>query len=160
MGAIDSVASPTPFVFSAIRAGINEGLDRPKEWGDGAGGFGWRYGSIYAENLLGQMFQQAVSYKLHEDNRYFASGQRNVARRIGYALASTVLARRDDGSRTVSLSVLGGAATGAIVSRAWQPRSTTTAGDAAVSFGLTMGTRAFINVVREFSPRLARGILR
>lgn len=146
------VASLTPFFSSAIRAGLGQHIDQPREWGEGAAGFGRRFGSIYAETFIGQMFEQGVSYKLHEDNRYFGSGQRNPARRFGYAIASTILARRDDGSRTISISAIGGAATGAFVSRAWQPRSTTSAGDAAVSFGLTMAVRAGFNVLREFAP--------
>jgi hypothetical protein len=155
-----AVASTTPFIYSAIRAGIDQGHNRPREWGKDVEGFGLRYGSIYAENFIGQTFQQGVSYALHEDNRYFASGKRNVVRRFGYAIASTLLARYDDGSRSISVSAIGGAATGAFISRAWQPRSTTSAGDAAVSFGLTMATRAGINVLREFSPRFIGRILR
>jgi hypothetical protein len=115
-----------------------------------------RFGSLFGEYVISQTFEQAVAYRWHEDNRYFASGQRSVLRRVGYALATTVLTCHDAGSRAPSLSAIGGAATAAFVPRAWQPRSNTTAEDAVVAFGLTMGTRAAMNVVREFSPRLAR----
>lgn len=152
--------SPTPFIYTAIRAGIDQAHHRPGEWGKDAEGFGWRYGSIYGEHVIGQTVQFGLSYMLHEDNRYFASGSRNAARRFGYAIASTLLARHDDGLRSISVSAIGGAASAAFISRAWQPRSTTSAGDAAVSFGLTMATRAGINVLREFSPRFLGRILR
>lgn len=72
--------------------------------------------------------------------------------RLTYVLSSTVLARHDDGSRSVSISVISGAAASGFLSRGWQPRSTTTAGDGAVSFGLTMGFRAGMNVAREYLP--------
>lgn len=154
-----SFASPTPFLYSAVRAGLDQAYNRPKEWRQGADGFGLRYGSIYAQHFISQVFEQGVSYRLHEDNRYFGSGRRNPGVRLGYALASTILARHDDGSRALSVSVIGGAASAAFISRAWQPRSSTTAGDAAVSFGLTMAVRASFNVLREFSPRFIGRIL-
>jgi hypothetical protein len=152
--AIASFTSPTPYFYTAIRAGINQGIDRPKEWGQGVEGYSLRYGSIYGEYFISQFFEQAVAYKLHEDNRYFGSGKRNVAARFAYAVSSALLARHDDRSRWPSISAIGGAATAAFVSRTWQPRSATTWGDGAVSFGLTIGTRMGINVLREFSPRL------
>ena len=155
-----AVVGPSPFVYTALRAGINQAWNRPKEWKQDAAGFGWRYGSIYAEYLISQTFEQGVSYMRHEDNRYFVSGDRNVLRRFGWALTGAVLARHDDGRLRPSISAIGGAAAAAFVSRAWQPRSTTSAGDGAVSFGLTLAGRAGLNVMREFSPRFAARILR
>lgn len=154
-----SVASQTPFVYSAIRTALDQAHNRPSEWGQGTEGFGLRYGSFYAEHFISQVFEQGVSYRLHEDNRYFVSGKRNPALRLGYAVSSTLLTRHDDGSRAISVSAIGGAATAAFISRAWQPRSTTSMGDAAVSFGVTMAVRAGFNVLREFSPRFAGRVL-
>lgn len=147
------------FFFAGMRAGIDQGADQPKEWRQGARGFGLRMGSLYGEYFIDQVFEQGIAYARHEDNRYFASGEHGFGRRLGYAMLSTIAARRDDGSRTVSLSVIGGAAGAAFVSRAWQPRSTTSAGDAAVDFGLTLGTHMAMNIMREFSPRLLGRIL-
>ena len=144
---------PLPSFMRLIRAGWDQRQNRPREWGQGGEGFGLRYGSIYGEHFIGQVFQHGIAYRLHEDNRYFASGRRNPAVRLRYAVASTLLARHDDGSRVISISAVGGAAGSAFISRAWQPRSTTSAGDAAVSFGMTMAVRAGINVLREFAPR-------
>lgn len=143
---------------AGIRTAIDVGANRQSEWGQGVKGVGLRYGNAYAEHFIGQVFQQSVAWKLNEDDRYFASGKRGFAPRLGYAVSSAVLARHDDGSRRLCLSGIGGAAAGPFVARAWQPRSTTSAADAAVSFGLTMGIRAGMNVVREFSPRLLRSL--
>jgi hypothetical protein len=154
---LDSVASPEVFLFVAARAGIGQAMERPKEW-RGAEGFGWRLADDYSRHFIAQVLQRGPDHLLHYDNRYFASGKQGFAPRLGYALSSTLLARRTDGSRTVAYTAIGGAAGAAFISRAWQPRSTTSAGDAAVSFGIMMGVRAAINVAREFTPRL-RGIL-
>jgi hypothetical protein len=155
-----SVASPRVFLAVGIRAALNQSMDRQREWGQGMEGYGLRYGSAWAENFIGQFAEQGAAWKLHEDNRYFVSGEHGFARRLAYAAASTVLARHDDGSRGISFSAVGGTAAGAFVARTWQPRSTTSAGDAAVSFGLTMGVRAGLNIFREFAPRSVRFLFR
>jgi len=142
-----SVASPTPILFSAVRAAF--GPKQPE-------GYGLRFGSVYAENFIAQAIEQGAAYKLHEDNRYWLSGKRNPAYRLGYAVSSALVARRDDGTTRISISAIGGAASAAFISRTWQPRSRTSGADAAVSFGLTMAVRASFNVVREFVPRVCR----
>jgi hypothetical protein len=148
------------FVYTGIRAGVNQELDRPTEWGQGARGYGLRMGSIYGEYAVGQVLKLGIAYARREDNRYFASGERGFGRRLGYAVMSTILARRDDGSRTISLSAIGSTAGAALVSREWQPRSTNGAGAAAKAFGLAMGTRMVMNLMREFSPRVLGRLLR
>jgi len=53
---------------------------------------------------------------------------------------------------------MGGVAGSAFLSRLWQPPSQDSAGDAAVSFGITMSTNIGFGVVKEFLPDLARAI--
>ncbi len=58
---------------------------------------------------------------LHEDNRYFQSGKKRFWRRAGYALSSGILAGHDNGKLYPSVSGLVGYASGAYLSRFWQP---------------------------------------
>jgi hypothetical protein len=95
----------------------------------------------------------AASSALHEDNRYIRSGEGDLRPRIDYAIESTFLARRDNGSRRLSFSKIGAFAGAALISRLWQPRSTRSPRNAAVNFGTTIGVAAAFNVVREFWPR-------
>jgi len=150
------LASYQPILQAAASAGISQAEDTPKEWGGGAEGYGRRVGNAYAQNVIHRTLQYGVSAALHEDNRYFVSGQTGFLRRTKYALVSTLLARHDNGSQALSISRIGSAAGSAFISRAWQPRSTTSAGDGAVAFGITMGVDAGFNVLREFWPDLKR----
>src|SRR5262249_27259066 len=114
-------------------------------------------------NITGQYsIQRTVTFGLgsvlHEDNRYFNSGKKGLWQRTGYAVASGILARHDDGSRHVSISQLGGVAAGAFLSRYWQPPSQDSAGDGAVSFGISMASNMGFGVVKEFLPDLGRAI--
>jgi hypothetical protein len=47
-------------------------------------------------------------------------------------------------------------AAGAFAARLWLPRSQNSVGDAAVSFGITMGSNAGFSVFKEFLPDLLR----
>jgi len=141
---------------AAASAGIQQANRAPKEWGGRAEGYGKRVGSDYAQHVIHRTLQYGISAALHEDNRYFVSGQTGFLRRTKYAIASTLLARHDNGNRSFSFSRIGSAAGEAFISREWQPRSTTSAGDGAVTFGITMGIDMGLNIFREFRPALKR----
>ena len=141
---------------AAASAGIAQAKNTPKEWGGRAEGYGKRVGNAYAQHVIHRTLQYGISAALHEDNRYFVSGETGFFRRTKYAIASALLARHDNGSRSLSFSRIGSAAGSAFISRAWQPRSSTTAGDGAVSFGVTMATDIAVNMFREFAPGLKR----
>src|SRR5579864_2306940 len=60
---------------SAAGAGIRQASGTPKEWGGGAEAYGERVGSGYAQHFIDRTLQYGISSALHEDNRYFVSGQ-------------------------------------------------------------------------------------
>jgi hypothetical protein len=151
-----SLADPGSILSAAASAGIRQATNSPKEWGGGAEAYGDRIGSAFAQHVIQSTLMSGSAWALHEDNRYFASGQSGFIRRMKYAVRGTMLARRDNGSQSLSYSRIGGTAGAAFISRIWQPRSTTTAGDGAVSFGISMGSQMGFNIVREFFPDLKR----
>jgi hypothetical protein len=151
-----NVFSYEAILRSAAGAGIRQASGTPKEWGGGAEAYGERVGSGYAQHFIDRTLQYGISSLLHEDNRYFVSGQTGFLRRTKYAIKSTLMARHDNGNQYVSVSRIGGAAGGAFISREWDPRSINSAGDGAVSFGITMGTEMGFNVFREFWPDMKR----
>ena len=154
-----SLFGPEAFLFSAAHAGIGQLRNSPHVWGQGPEGFGRRYGSGYAQRIVGQTIENGLAFGLHEDNRYFRSGKTGIGR-LGYAVTSAFLARHDDGSRFISVSAIGGAAGGAFISRAWQPSSTTSMGAGARSFGISIGVHVGLNVAREYLPHRIGKFLR
>jgi hypothetical protein len=146
--------------FSAFKAGVSAGIDqwhdKPAEWGEGWDAYGKRAANIAGQYTIQKTTTWALASALHEDNRYFGSGKHGFWPRTAYALQSSVLARHDDGSRSVSISGIGGFAAGAFVARAWLPPSQSSASDGAVSFGISMGGNAATCVVKEFLPDLFR----
>lgn len=149
---IQGLASPLSLVSSAAGAGIGQWRDRPKEWPQGAEGYGFRYASSFATHIVRGALLLGASSALHEDYRYLRSGQPGSGSRVRYAVASTFRSRRDDGSRRLSLSRIGAFAGAALISRLWQPKSTRSVRSAMLSTGTSIGVSAGFNVAREFWP--------
>jgi hypothetical protein len=154
----DDLFSPFHFFMAGVSAGVTQAQNVPPEWGQGAQGYGRRYANYYASATVSNMLQMAGEDLLHEDNLYYGSGEHGIWRRVKYAVKSSVLARGSDGTQHFSASQLGSTAAAAFISRLWQPRDDRTAGDGAVSFGISMATNAGVNVVREFLPDATRRI--
>jgi len=153
---VTGLVSVESIVTAAAGAGLSQATNTPKEWGGGAEAYGKRVGNVFAQHVIRNTLEYGVSAALHEDNRYFASGETGFLRRAKYAVMSTFLARHDNGNRFISFSRIGGSAGAAFIGREWQPPSKNSAGDGAVAFGLNMGTQAGFNVFREFWPDMKR----
>jgi hypothetical protein len=153
---LQSMVNPFTFVKAGFSAGLDHWNNKPTEWHQGAAAYGQRFANILGQYAVQKTATYSLSSLLHEDNRYFNSGKHGLWPRVGYALSSGILARHDDGSRHVSISQIGGAAAGAFIARAWLPPSQSSAGDGAVSFGITMASNAGFGIVKEFLPDLGR----
>jgi len=151
---LKKLASPEAVFRSAAGAGIDQAMDSPKEWGQGGLGYGRRFGSAYAEHIVRETLVFGSSSVLHEDNHYIRSGETGFAKRLKYALESSILARHDDGTRHLSISKIGSFVGASFIWRIWQPPSTNSPGDAAENFGIAMGVSAGFDVAREFLPDL------
>ena len=151
---LKTMVNPLGYFKAGFSAGIDQWKDKPPEWEQGASGYGKRFANIVGQYSIQRTVTFGLASAFHEDNRYFNSGKTGLWSRTGYAVASGVLARHDDGSRHVSISQLGGVAAGAFLSRSWQPPSQRSAGDGAVSFGITMGSNMGFSVLKEFLPDL------
>lgn len=143
-------------LFSSVGAGISQWENTPSEWGRGGEGYAKRLGNSYAQRVMQGTMMYGASSVLHEDNRYVPSMESAFGPRLRYAIASSFLARTDDGTRRVSFSRLGSYLATAFISRAWQPPSTNGAQNAAASFGTAIGTTIGFNVAREFLPKVFR----
>jgi hypothetical protein len=135
-----TMVNPLGLIKVGFSAGIDQWKDKPPEWEQGAPGYGKRFANILGQYLIQRTVTFGLASALHEDNRYFNSGKKSFWSRTGYAVASGMLARHHDGSGHVSISQVGGVAAGAFLSRAWQPTSQHSAGDGAVSFGISMAS--------------------
>jgi len=98
---------PYPIVSAAITAGINQETNSPPEWNQGVEGYSKRFGSELGIAAVGTTVRYGLSEAFKEDALYYRCDCRGVFPRMGYAMVSTLTARRgDDGHRVFSLPAL------------------------------------------------------
>jgi hypothetical protein len=149
---LNAMVNPILYFKAGLSGAIDQKNDKPKEWEQGASGYGKRTANILGQYAIQRTVTFGLASALHEDNRYFGSGRKGFWKRTGYAVAGSVLARHDNGKQYPSISLFGGYAAAAFISRSWQPPSTRSAGDGAVSFGLSVGYNTLASVAKEFLP--------
>src|SRR6267142_126690 len=79
------------YPFNGILAGIAQAKNDPKEWGQGWGAFGKRYGASFADNSIGTYMTTAIfPSMLREDPRYYQLGKGRFAHRAYHASTGSV----------------------------------------------------------------------
>lgn len=150
---------PLTYPEVAVVAGINHFSDGQPSWGQGAEGFGKRYGAAFADQAINTMLAQgALASMFKDDPRYFRRADGTFRQRAGYALSRLWITRRDDGSNAFNFPVLLGAVATAGISRAYYPSADRTAGETFRVFGAQVGTQAAWNAFYEFWPDVRHAV--
>ena len=127
-----SAFDPVQFAIVGLEAGISQATNSFGGYGQGAEGFGKRYGAAFADQVSSNFFSNFVyPVLLKEDPRYFRLGEGTIKHRIGYALAQEFVCKTDEGKRRFNYSNVLGALTSGSISNAYYPSSDR-------GFGLTM----------------------
>jgi Carboxypeptidase regulatory-like domain len=112
-----SVIDPMTFVVNGGIAGVQQWQGDLKGYGEGAQGYGKRYGAATADFISGTVIGGAIVPSiLHQDPRYFYMGDaRSVPIRALYSLSTAVICRGDNGRWQPNYSsVLGDLAAGSL----------------------------------------------
>jgi hypothetical protein len=98
---------PYPIVGATFAAGINQAVNRPPEWGQGAGAYSERVGSAYAIAGVTTTTRYALAEAFREDTLYYRCECKGLFPRLGHAMISTFTSRRGaDGHRVFSFPAL------------------------------------------------------
>lgn len=141
-------------------AGVLQGIDSPKEWGQGWSAYGQRLGSTMASSGIHSALAFGLGSILHQDPRYFRSGGGGFWNRAGHALRGTVLTRTDSGAETFSVWRFGSAYGAAYLSNQWYPSRANTVGSGLSDGSLRLAFDLAKNLACEFAPDLKRKLLR
>jgi hypothetical protein len=147
-----STFGPTKLIVVGFEAAYDQVTNTPSEWKQGAEGYGKRYASEFGTVFSRQLFAFSLEAPLHQDPRYFPSGEKGFLRRTKNALKYAIIARRDSGDDQFAYARIGSALGSAFLTNAWQPRSTDTTGNAFKTFGVTIAGDAAYNFLQEFIP--------
>jgi hypothetical protein len=149
--------NPYTVLFVAVEAGLNQAYNTPKDYGQGAEGYGKRYGAGFADGLTDSFFTTAVYPSLfHQDPRYYRLNNGGFWRRTGYAVSRILVTRQDSGRKAFNFSEILGSYTSSSIAMTYYPASerdfSRVARRAFVEFGFDAG----FNVVKEFYPDILR----
>ena len=156
-----NTVNPFPIAAAAARAGFSQAIDSNSGFGQGAEGYGKRFGAAYADTATSQFFGTFLFPSiLRQDPRYFRRVEGSPGSRIGYALSRVFVTRNDSGRSAPNISYLLGAASSAALSNTYYPAGSRNAGDAAIRFGTAYGVQAGFNVFKEFWPDIKQKLFK
>jgi hypothetical protein len=111
-----SSIDPATFVVVGIFAGVEQEENTFSGYGQGAAGYGKRYGAGYANSFINTMLGGAILPAWwKQDPRYFYKGTGSTRSRALYAIANSVICKGDNGKWEPNYSsIVGGLAAGGI----------------------------------------------
>ena len=120
-GSFDYIQAP----WYGFLAGISQAQNSEPGYGQGAKGYGKRFGSAFADGTIENFITGAVLPSLlHQDPRFFQSGKGGFTHRTGYAVSRIFVTRTDSGGTQFNYSeVVGSAMSAAISTYSYHPRS-------------------------------------
>jgi hypothetical protein len=150
-----SSIDPVTFLAVGAFAGIEQAGNTYSGYGQGAEGYGKRFGAGYADSFIGTMLGGAILPSVFkQDPRYFYKGTGTVRERTRYALTRAVVCKGDNGHWQLNYSgILGSLAAGGI-SNAYYPASNRNGVELTFeSTGLGIAGSAVGNLFQEFVVR-------
>ncbi len=144
---------PYEFAVVGVVAGIHQAQDQDAPFGQGALGYGKRYGSGFADQAIGNIMTGAVFPSLlRTDPRYFQMGRGGFGHRFFYAVERIFVTRRDSGGSIFNFSEFLGNAAAAGISNAYYPAQDRTISNNLNTWTTQISIDAFGNELKEFWP--------
>jgi hypothetical protein len=139
-------------------AGISQAENSEPGYGQGAAGYGKRYGAALADGTIENFLTSAVLPSLlRQDPRFFQSGKGGFWHRTGYAMSRIIVTRGDSGRSQANFSeIVGSALSAGISTYSYHPRTDRNVPNAASVWGSQVGYDTLTYVVKEFWPDIRR----
>jgi len=156
LGSFDKVE----FGWYAVLSGIGQAENSEPGYGQGAQGYGKRYGAALADGTIENFMTQAILPSVfRQDPRYFAMGKGGFWRRAEYAASRIFITRGDSGSKQFNISeIMGSALSAGISTYSYHPGADRTVDNSLKVWGTQVGYDTITIVIKEFWPDIRRAI--
>jgi len=139
------------FVAVSAGAGAEQATNAFKGYGQGAAGYGKRWGALFAVSRSNDLLSHYVFASLfHQDPRYFYQGTGTRKSRFFHALSYAFVARGDNGKTMPNYSYIVGDICSGALSNAYYPRANRGANLVFINAGIAIAARAGQGVLEEF----------
>ena len=147
---------PVTFMAAGFNAGLSQAANQDPTFGQGAAGYGKRFGASFADQVSFKFFKEfAYPSLLHEDPRYYRLIYGSNGRRLWHAINHAFVAQRDNGNHTFNASEWLGTASVIALSNTYHPGNQRGFGSAAQQMGYSIITDMGFDVLREFWPEIS-----
>jgi Carboxypeptidase regulatory-like domain len=146
---------PVTFVLTGAVAGVQQADNDFSGYGQGAQGYGKRYGASYGDAVISTFIGGAILPSLlKQDPRYFYKGSGSTRSRILYAVATSVICKGDNGHWQANYSgILGSLAAGGISNLYYPAQNRDGVGLTFENTLIGIGESAGANILQEFVVR-------
>jgi hypothetical protein len=156
---VHDTLDPVTFLGAAFNAGLDQAQDTDHSFGQGAAGYGKRFGAELAGQATGGFFKDfAYPTIFSEDPRYYRLAHGSARRRLAHALEHAFVAHRESGTRMFNVSEWLGTTTAAVLSNTYHPDNQRGVAATSRRVVFTVLQDTGFDVLREFWPEAARAL--
>jgi hypothetical protein len=139
-------------------AGISQADNSEPGYGQGAEGYGKRYGAAFADGTIENFWTSAILPSvLHQDPRFYQMPTGSFTHRAVYAGSRILVTRSDSGRPQFNFSEIFGSLVAAFISTySYHPHAERTAGNSLSVWGSEVGYDTITIEVKEFWPDIQR----
>jgi hypothetical protein len=148
---------PVTFLATGFNAGLDQAENSDHSYGQGAEGYGRRFGAEYADQASSRFFKDfAYPLIFSEDPRYYRLMHGSGGRRLLHAMEHAFVANRDNGKRMFNFSEWLGTTSAVVLSNTYHPDNQRGFAPAAQRVGYSVLQDIGFDVLREFWPEISR----
>jgi hypothetical protein len=148
---------PVTFMAAGLNAGIAQANDDDPTFGQGAEGYGRRYGAALADHVSSDFFHTfAFPVIFRQDPRYYRQGYGTAQNRLEHAVTHVFIAHADGGGRMFNFSEWLGTTAAVALSNTYHPGNRRGVAAASERIAISAGTDVGFDVLREFWPEIVR----
>jgi len=150
---------PAIFPFIGFIALVGQGSNSEPSFGQGAAGYGRRYGVAFGDSTVGSFMTGAIFPSLfRQDPRYYQLVNGGLKKRAIYSVGRIFITRADSGRRQFNSSEIVGNLVSASVSNVYHPAQDRSFANTMSEWGTGTMWDAMANLAEEFWPDIHRMI--
>lgn len=148
---------PVTFLGAGFDAGLDQAQNTDPSYGQGAEGYGRRFGAEFTGQASSRFFKDfAYPSLFSEDPRYYRLARGSGRKRLLHAAEHAVVAHRDDGTQMFNFSEWLGTTSSVVLSNTYHPDNRRGFAPAAEAVGFSILQDMGFDVLREFWPEISR----
>jgi hypothetical protein len=152
----DSI-DPVTILASGFNAGLKQAENRDPTFGQGAAGYGKRFGASFADQASFRFFKDFAYPSIFlEDPRYYRLIHGSGGKRFLHAIEHAFVAQRDNGHRMFNFSEWLGTASAISLSNIYHPGNERGFAPSARGVGYRVLSDMGFDILREFWPEISR----